>query len=405
MTNTHRFSSLLIILISGFKLGIAAPVEGTKECVLPLKPDWTFFSPLIFSLNGTLISTENRGDEVEDITLIEGDEVLLSCAPNYFRDIPSQKSIRAICREDKLLLVNGEEKDFVSELSCGARVIEEIITPVYGCKAKLRSVEYGYTNPIKKKSYVLGEACYSTKGGQTLFAHTKIRSPNNDVTELALKVRNVSYLHAEHPTNFYSIELMKALRYDDFSQHLTHTLGTKNIPQIGTKKFINQDLLTHKQYQPVLKLTWNYAIVNDVDELDNMDLLQEDISSLELNHVDLYTGTNGVLSLKNNDGEQTDVYLKETKFPVPKYIWYVVRSGNKATAFAIFNRAHMSEKDKNKDAFCITKCEEITWIKKLLENKQYKKIENGYVLCCEFNDFRRTVTEMPHLDNVTELLK
>lgn len=71
--------------------------------MLPLKPDWTFFSPLIFSLNGTLISTENRGDEVEDITLIEGDEVLLSCAPNYFRDIPSQKSIRAICREDKLL--------------------------------------------------------------------------------------------------------------------------------------------------------------------------------------------------------------------------------------------------------------------------------------------------------------
>ena len=306
---------------------------------------------------------------------------------------------------ESIIVVNGEEKDFVSELSCGARVIEEIITPVYGCKAKLRSVEYGYTNPIKKKSYVLGEACYSTKGGQTLFAHTKIRSPNNDVTELALKVRNVTYLHAEHPTNFYSVELMKALRYDDFSEHLTHTLGTKNIPRIGTKKFINQDLLTHKQYQPVLKLTWNYAIVNDVDELENMDLLQEDISSLELNHVDLYTGTNGVLSLKNNDGEQADVYLKETKFPVPKYIWYVVRSGNKATAFAIFNRAHMSEKDKNKDAFCITKCEEITWIKNLLENKQYKKIENGYVLCCEFNDFRRTVTEMPHLDNVTELLK
>lgn len=34
MTNTHRFSSLLIILISGFKLGIAAPVEGSKGKLL-----------------------------------------------------------------------------------------------------------------------------------------------------------------------------------------------------------------------------------------------------------------------------------------------------------------------------------------------------------------------------------
>ena len=48
--------------------------------------------------------------------------------------------------------MNGEEKDFVSELSCEARAIEEIITPVARCPKNFKSVEFGYTNPIKQVS-------------------------------------------------------------------------------------------------------------------------------------------------------------------------------------------------------------------------------------------------------------
>lgn len=70
-----------------------------SECILPLKPDWSFFSPLIFTVNGTLISTENS----DDITLRAGTEVLLSCTPNYFRDNPAEKTIRAICKEERTL--------------------------------------------------------------------------------------------------------------------------------------------------------------------------------------------------------------------------------------------------------------------------------------------------------------
>lgn len=110
-------------------------------------------------------------------------------------------------------MVNGEEKDYVSELSCEARAIEEIIISIAGCPKNLRSIEYGYTNPIKQKSYVLGEACYSTKLGRTHFVHTRIKSPNNNVTELALKIRNGAYFRSEHPTPLYRNELVKALRF------------------------------------------------------------------------------------------------------------------------------------------------------------------------------------------------
>lgn len=74
-----------------------------RNCVLPLKPDWSFFSPLIFSQDGTLISTENVSDETEDITLAVGDEVLLSCSPNYFREFSSEKVLKAKCKKDKTL--------------------------------------------------------------------------------------------------------------------------------------------------------------------------------------------------------------------------------------------------------------------------------------------------------------
>lgn len=80
----------------------------------------------------------------------------------------------------------------------------------------------------------------------------------------------------------------------------------------------------------------------------------------------------------------------------------MVKSENKATAFAILNRGQVSEKDKH---ICTSKCEEISWIKTLLENKQYKKVENGLVYCCEFNEFKRVVTEMPALNNINDLLK
>lgn len=302
-------------------------------------------------------------------------------------------------------VVNGEEKDFVSELSCEARAIEEIITPIPGCPKTFRSIEFGYTNPIKQKSYVLGEACYSTKGGRTLFVHTRTRSPSMDIQELALKVKNGVYFRQEHPTLFYRNELMKALRREEHEDFFVQTLGTKVVPKIGFRKFINEVLLTHKQYQPVLKLSWNYAIVNDAEELENLGKLQKDISSLRLKHVEVYTGTHGVLSLKNSEGLQVDMFLKENKFPVPKYLWYVVRSENKAVAFAILNRATISDKDRQKDSFCTSKCEELTWLVNLLENKNYKKVESGYVLCCEFNEFRRTVLEMPNLENINELLK
>ena len=101
---------------------------------------------------------------------------------------------------------------------------------------------------------------------------------------------------------------MKALRLDELNDRFKRIFGSKNVLKIGNKKFINDILLTHKQYQPVMKLAWNYAVVNDEDELKNMDNLQHDISELTLKNVEIYAGTHGILSIKNTEGNQVGAF-------------------------------------------------------------------------------------------------
>lgn len=304
------------------------------------------------------------------------------------------------------LVVDDDEKDFISDLSCGVRSIEEIITPINGCPSNCRSIEYGYTNPVNGKSYVLGEACINVRQGRMLFVHIRTRrdGSSDNIDKLALKTKGPNYFHQEHPTALYKIELMKALRLDDLNTMYKTTFGAKNMPLISTKRYISEGMLSRKQYLPITKLAWNYAIVNDEDSLENFDHLQDDIMELTLDNVEIYTGSSGTLTWKTKEGDQVDVLLKPNRFPVPKYLWTVVRSGTKAVAFAIFNKNNISDRDLLKDSFCPSKCEEISWIRNLQNEKQYRKVESGFVLCCELNEFRRTITEMPNLSGTFTLL-
>lgn len=75
----------------------------SAKCVLPLKPNYSFFAPLIFTPNGTLVDTENVSQNHEDISLEPGEEVILSCSPNYFILFSADKVVRAKCKEESTL--------------------------------------------------------------------------------------------------------------------------------------------------------------------------------------------------------------------------------------------------------------------------------------------------------------
>lgn len=298
--------------------------------------------------------------------------------------------------------MDGLSKGFHKDLGCEVRAIEEILKPIDGCPSSMESIEFGYANPIKQKSYVLGEACYSIEKGQTIFLHTRLSAIDNFINE-PLSTKNVDYFNQRHPESKYKLDLLVASRLDTLNERLTEALG-KNIPFLEPRHFLGINILPNKQYLSILKLGWNYVVTNGYDHVPNMNLLQNDIQNLKVNGFDVYMGSSGVLQLPNDKGTLVDIYLndEEKRFPVPKYLWTVVKTENKAAAFAILNNPEANENDV--ESLCPSKCTQISWIKNLLLNDAYKNSAYGYVVCCNLDDFAKAVDEMPPLKGKYDLL-
>lgn len=303
-------------------------------------------------------------------------------------------------------MVKGEVKNFLRHLACEVRSVEEIERKVDGCPPNAKSVEFGYANPIQQKSVVLGEACYSTDIGRTIFVHTKLAGAGSDIAVNLKTEYSDTYFQQKHPDSKYKMDFLMASRLDTLNERLTQKLGTKNVPFVEPRKYIGLELLPNKQFMSILKLGWNYVPVIGYDHMPNLDVLQADIMNLKGGSVDLYMGTYGLLELSGENGAKHEIFMDEyeDRFPVPKYIWVVVKQENKAAAFAILNSPEAEEADIDADPICESKCLEMTWLERLLDDDLYKSINRGHVTCCSYADLRAKVTEMPLIDPKLGLL-
>lgn len=72
-----------------------------EDCKLQL-PKLSFFAPLVFTLNGTLKTTESNGGDNNFVRIGSNEKIILSCAPNYFKTIES-KFLEATCKGNDIL--------------------------------------------------------------------------------------------------------------------------------------------------------------------------------------------------------------------------------------------------------------------------------------------------------------
>lgn len=290
------------------------------------------------------------------------------------------------------IAVNGEPKLFRKNLECEVRAIEEIITPVNGCPEQLSSVEYGFSNPVNKKSYVLGEACYDERLGKTLFVHTTLKTDykNYDLDKVALRVLDDDkHFNKQHPDSRFKLDLLAASRLDTLYERLGGIYGADNIPNLVSERFIGSDLLVNYQFYNVMKLGWNYLFINGKSVSDSV---VSTINQVKKNlrfesKIDIYIGTHGILSMPNTQKIKVDLYMLEDKFPISKYIWMVVVVENKAVVYIIPNEpSNTIELNVARNELCENKC----------KSPQY---------CCDLADFQRNVSEMPKLSGTFELLQ
>lgn len=292
--------------------------------------------------------------------------------------------------------MNDVNKNFLKDLSCEVRSIEEILTPVTGCDST--SVEFGYMNPITSQSHVLGEACYNEQLGKTIFVHVKSKSNflNTEISDVSLKMGGANYFKNKHPLSRYKLDFLMASRIDGLNSRMTESLGAEKVPESITQNyFIGMNMLMNRQFYNTLKLGWNYVMFNGMDTVANLEVLESDILKVQSEKsIDLYIGSNDVLKVAGKNGD-VELYLKEGRFPIPKYVWIGVRSENKFVGFAVINSPTAEA-----DIFFSSKCDQITWLKKVLENNL---VENRKVVCCEYQNFKNNIPEMPELAGKFEL--
>lgn len=296
--------------------------------------------------------------------------------------------------------VNREDMFWIPDLGCEVRSVEEIVKPITDCSDN--SVVFGYENPIKEETLILGEACYSETEGRTKFVRIRTARSNQSSERrrtIALKVENLNYLAQQHPDSKYKIDFLIAARIDELNQRL-QKLSIEKVPFLEPRHFMDMLSLPNGQLYSILKLGWNFAVTNGFDHLSNYDLLMADIQKMQEGNFDLYMGTHSTLTLKNTNNNDVDIYLlpDERKFPVPKFLWVAVATPNPANAFGflISNNIDLTQTEVESGP-CESKCTQISWLDKLLDNGAYQKPENGYVWCCDIHTFVETVPEMPKL--------
>lgn len=121
-------------------------------------------------------------------------------------------------------------------------------------------------------------------------------------------------------------------------------------------------------------------------------------------NVELWTGTHGVLRLKDANGVPQEIYLEERtrRIPVPK-IYYKIAIEHTLKAGIVFigvNHPYATlEEIKEEFTFCediSDKVDYMPWDK--------RNIENGYCYACHVADFVKRIPELPQIPEVERLL-
>lgn len=159
-------------------------------------------------------------------------------------------------------------------------------------------------------------------------------------------------------------------------------------------------------YEPQQRTTFNY--VNTAPQwqsisVGNWPLIEEGVQKyLFLNtlHVDIYTGTFGVLEYNDEKNVPRELYMRyDDKFrvgriPVPKFFYKIViaKSLNRGIAFVVLNDPHAVKPDFEYRGYRL--CKNISRYVTYLDWSQQNSTM-GYAIACDVKDLAKSVGHLP----------
>ncbi|XP_021968684.2 uncharacterized protein LOC110863635 [Folsomia candida] len=118
-------------------------------------------------------------------------------------------------------------------------------------------------------------------------------------------------------------------------------------------------------------------------------------------HVNVYTGTHGVVELKNQDEEDVELWMglpiksgdKVKRLPVPKFLWKIAYSEVEDAAVALVQINNPWATIAAEDYLCKDICDQLDWLS--LTKKQRGSIQKGFTYCCDVNELRKKIETIP----------
>lgn len=118
----------------------------------------------------------------------------------------------------------------------------------------------------------------------------------------------------------------------------------------------------------------------------------------------IWTGTHGILTFLDAEQQQEEVYLfaatikKHNKLPIPKFFWKIVQDPKERKGIAFVSYNNDTSKSSDFTWPCTGICDTINW-------DINDSDSTDQIICCDVNDLKRKVPEIPEVDVGNGILK
>lgn len=356
------------------------------------------------------------------ITLNRGELIELVCSDNFTAPFNLQKNVLVRCVQNQIFTINNKQFAFNSFkcLSYPKHIARRTGSTCNNGMATL--AEIGFVIDKHRFSHVM-DVCLNEILQNTYYTYFKLGPGNNghqrsfprpdfevgDFFNQSLQIpilytrrlqkKTIGQLLGEHMVNrLFNDTIFLFMARGHLMAKADNILGNQ---QRATFYYIN----VAPQWQPFNAGNW--ATVENV--------VREYVSQQKL-HAEIYTGTYGVLALRDCTGKFVDIYLKidngtrnnctgngpypkpdinTSTLPVPLYYYKIVLTiDGRGVVFIGLNNPHATRDDirSGKYDLCLNVSHKIGWMNNRWNNTD---IFSGYSYACDVNSFVKVVDHLP----------
>ncbi|KAF7995901.1 hypothetical protein HCN44_007008 [Aphidius gifuensis] len=359
----------------------------------------------------------------KEINIESDDVILLACPGKSFTDKKIKSSVRKItCLKNGQFKFGDKNLKTLKDMKCSgyAQPTEKVYhnTECGNCGVK-KSIGFNIeTQDGLYEYYPVINFCREKKILHTVYVHLKVLSQKKRYpSQLKVDFRQGSLFKKKNMKQIYEKKCV--------FRRINKILGKCKI----VKKYIGKEedaTFSFEKGHLVAKAdvifsahkyaTFNYAnavpmwkTINRRNWVQLENAIRQYADKIKRD-LDVWTGSIGVLQLKDKDGILQNIYLrrdenfKNESVPVPKLLFKVVydEKYQAGIVFVTINNPHIKIIE---DEYIICKniCEKVSWIEDKKKDNFDKLFINGYTYCCEYSDFRKSFPYLP-IDEIENIM-